>query len=170
MRTLALLFILVSGIATASSSNDAASLPDRLQSLAWLLGDWERVGLAEGRRGHERWRVDGGRYSGVGRTLEGTRVLFEETLRIELVDDELVYVAEVAGNARPVRFRCIEQSSGKVVFENPAHDFPKRIAYAVDGDRLEVRISGDSHERVFRFVRVAAPGAGSDPSGPSPPR
>ena len=42
-----------------------------------------------------------------------------------------------------------------VVFENAAHDFPKQIAYRLDGDQLEVTTSGDGRDIIFRFERVA---------------
>ncbi len=152
MRTILLLACFVAGVYShpVAAQADAGAL----QRLAWLVGDWTRTDLPEGRTGHEQWRFDGSRYVGVGVMLDGDRKAFEEKLSIDADPNGVYYVAEVPGNASPVRFRLVEQAENIAVFENAAHDFPKRIAYRADADRLEARISGNGREAAFRFERA----------------
>lgn len=158
MRTILLLACFVAGF-SPMAVRAADGVAPALESLAWLVGHWERTGLAEGRSGYERWQAQGSRYTGVGAMLHGDRTAFEEKLAIEADGDEVFYVAEVPGNAAPVRFRLVGQGAGSAVFENPGHDFPKRIAYRADGDRLEATISGNGRSNAFHFKRVPDPGS-----------
>ena len=41
----------------------------------------------------------------------------------------------------PVGFRLVASDGTSATFENPAHDFPQRIQYRRDGDRLVATIS-----------------------------
>ena len=56
---------------------------------------------------------------------------------------EMFYIPKVAENEYPVPFRCTSMESGRVVFENPTHDFPLKIIYQRSGeDELTVTIEG----------------------------
>lgn len=64
-----------------------------------------------------------------------------EFLRIADTTDGFSYYASPGGKV-PVEFRLKESGNRRVVFENPAHDFPQRILYWRDGERLVARIEG----------------------------
>lgn len=134
----------------------AAGTDARIESLDWLQGHWNRTGLPEGRAGHEHWHAADGALVGVGVLQRNGSTVFEEKLRIETHEGEVFYVADVPGNAAPVRFRMIEHSAASAVFENPSHDFPQRIAYRRDGEHLHATISGGGREIAFAFERDAA--------------
>ena len=59
------------------------------------------------------------------------------------------------------RFRMTASSAGQARFEDPTHDFPKRITYRrVDARRLVVLIDGgegDERAQEFRMENVACP-------------
>lgn len=153
-------FVLVACLAALGaigSGRAAEPLDPRLRPLAWLAGEWLRTDLPAGTTGVERWQVEGRELVGAGIRRKGAQVLFQEGLRLQADARGVVYVAEVAGNAAPVPFRLTSQGPGTAVFENPAHDFPKKIVYRLEGDRLEVRTSGAGREAVFRFARNRPP-------------
>ncbi|MEM6532337.1 MAG: hypothetical protein AAF654_06925 [Myxococcota bacterium] len=52
-----------------------------------------------------------------------------------------VFVGEPAG-ASPSEFSAVFQAENRVVFENPDHDWPKRIEYWRNSDTLHARASG----------------------------
>ncbi len=126
----------------------------RMDTLAWLLGSWQRTGLPAGSVGTETWRREGDDFVGVGSRYKQGRLAFEEKLRLTRDGDDVFYVADVAENPTPVRFRLVAQDAHSATFENPAHDFPKRIAYRLQGELLEVVTSGDGREVIFRFRRA----------------
>jgi hypothetical protein len=134
----------------------AAEGSEKLQQLSWVLGSWQRTGLPEGRIGYETWHVDGATFAGVGVSKRENQLLFEERLGLLEQDGNIYYVADVAGNPQPIRFKLVSSSNNQAVFTNPEHDFPKRIVYSLQGDQLEVSTSGDGKEIVFHFRKFAA--------------
>lgn len=145
-----LLASLLAGCVSGPARVDAVA---DLQRMDWLTGTWQRTDLSAGRSGYEQWRRDGEGFSGVGVARQRTETVFEETLRIELRDGAIVYVAGVAHNPAPVEFRLTDLDDDGFVFENPAHDFPQVIAYRRDGDLLQVRVSAGDRASEFRFKR-----------------
>ena len=131
-----------------------------LEGARWLLGSW----VADGgkRIVTETWtEVSPTTFEGVGVTRDGSdgSVVDGEALRLVAMADGVFYVAKVAHNDYPVAFRLTACDADRLVFENPGHDFPRRLEYRrVDDDRLEVLVS-DGAERGFRldFRRSPAP-------------
>jgi hypothetical protein len=127
-----------------------------LDALRWLLGDW--VAAGEGRTTMESWKeVSPSTFEGVGATRTDASSGFEttETLRLVEMGGEVFYLAKTRQNALPVAFKLSQCGVDRAVFENTAHDFPKRLDYRRRApDELLVRVS-DGGDRGFelRFVR-----------------
>jgi len=126
-----------------------------LASLDWLLGSWQRTGLPADRSGVEQWRRQGDAFEGEGRSYRDGALRFQERLRIVAEGAQLYYVADVAGNPAPVRFRLVAQVGQSAVFENPQHDFPQRIAYQRNGEQLTATVSAGERVQVFQFALSA---------------
>ena len=97
--------------------------------LAWLAGAW--VGTrSSGSSIEERWSPPlGGAMLAVSRTVNTSgKMNAFEYLRIVERDGGLVYVAQ-PGGAKGTEFVLTELSPTRAVFENPRHDYPKRIVY-----------------------------------------
>jgi hypothetical protein len=123
----------------ASTVNSAEPQIDKL---AWLAGCWAIDGAEPG--SEERWMpLAGGTMLGVSRTIEqGKTVAFEFMEIRHLPDGKLAFVAHPSGQDTTV-FTALRVSDSEVVFENPEHDFPQRVAYAKDGaSKLRARIEG----------------------------
>jgi hypothetical protein len=70
-----------------------------------------------------------------------------------LPDGQFAFVAHPSGQQTAV-FPLLRVTDAEVVVENPAHDFPQRIAYAREGEsKLRARIEGmrDGALRVIEF-------------------
>lgn len=109
--------------------------------LGWLVGTWTTTDgdLTT----TERWApLPDGALLGSG-YLGGEQVLvFAEALAIVDGPDGRALVAWPSRQA-PTAFPLVLQGPDEVAFENPAHDFPRRIAYRrTDPDTLEVTASG----------------------------
>jgi hypothetical protein len=102
--------------------------------LEWLSGAW--VGTrSSGSSIEERWSPPlGGAMLAVTRTVNtsGKMVGFEY-LRIVERDGGLVYVAQPAGRTA-TEFVLSEWTNSRAVFDNPRHDYPKRIVYELSAD------------------------------------
>ncbi len=75
-----------------------------------------------------------------------------EALEIVAIDGVATYVATPSDQARAT-FALTQRGPNEVVFENPTHDFPKRIAYRRIGDALVATVSGGKKELTWKFVR-----------------
>lgn len=123
----------------AVASPTASPRPAGVDDLAWMAGHWEMRG--ESRHVEEVWLAPEGRMLlGMGRTVRDGRAAAFEFLRIEARADGVFYVAS-PGGAPPTDFRLVTSEGTRAVFENPAHDFPQRIEYRLDGEALVARIS-----------------------------
>jgi hypothetical protein len=103
--------------------------------LAWIAGNW--VGT-RGTGGtitfEERWSPPkGGAMLATSRTVSRDKMSAFEFLRIVERDGGLVYIAQPGGIA-PTEFVLTELSAKRAVFDNPRHDYPKRITYELSAE------------------------------------
>lgn len=129
----------------------AASPAARVDDLGWLAGDW--ASEADGRWTEESWTSPrGGAMLGHSRSGRGEELREYEFLRIAAEGGgALAYIAMPQGGA-PVAFRLVRQEGSSAIFENPAHDYPQRIAYARDGDTLTATISAIDGSKARRWT------------------
>jgi hypothetical protein len=146
--------------ALASFVPAAAAGCDSLESLEWLLGEWVADGAKSTFR--ESWTaLSPTTWAGQG--VETPKAdparASSEDLRLVEMGAGVFYVAKVRHNALPVAFRLSECEGGRFVFENPAHDFPRRLDYRRGPDgRLQVRVSDGADEGfTLDFARQAVP-------------
>jgi hypothetical protein len=110
----------------------------------WIQGDW--CGGVENERIEEHWLSShGGLRLGLGRTLKGARTSSFEFLRIDVVDGVASYIAQPQG-APPTTFKRTAGGKDWVRFENPQHDFPKRVEYRRNGNALYAEIAGPGED------------------------
>jgi rhodanese-related sulfurtransferase len=96
---------------------------------------------------------------GVGRTVQGADLVEHELVVIREQGDRLAYEAHPSGQP-PATFLSETVTDASVVFQNPQHDFPKRVGYERSGqDALVAWIdAGPDSERPrqeFPYRRVA---------------
>ena len=117
------------GRSSTGAANPNAGAGGTIADLAWIAGDWQTD--PSGRAvSEEHWtRPAGGSMIGVSRTLVGDRTVSFEFLRIEVRGESIFYVASPKGRCPATDFKLTRVSGQEAVFENPEHDFPKRIIY-----------------------------------------
>ena len=145
------LFLLVPSFAATPLVAQSPSSP--IGHAAWLAGCWEmRVG---DRLTMEMWMPpDGGTMMGASRTTRAGVVREYEQLRLHTDGDTLIYSALPSGQ-RLADFKSTSISESSLVFENPTHDFPKKITYRrIGADSIVARVEGpgpDNTSRGFDF-------------------
>ena len=128
--------------------------------VAWIAGCWETT--RNGRHVVENWTApEGGTMMGVSRTVDNGRTKEWEFLIIREGAKGLEYVAKPSGQPEAT-FTSTSVSATEVVFENPAHDFPKKIHYRRDGNTLVAAIEGPMNGQTrrieFPYTRAACGG------------
>ncbi len=129
-----------------------ASGKDRtgIDRAAWLAGTW--VTETADQWTEERWASPrGGVMLGTSLTGRGAVASSFEYMRISLDDKgRLVFWGSPEGKP-PVPFPAADGAPNLLVFENPGHDYPTRITYRREGDRLTATISGPNGVNPMRW-------------------
>jgi hypothetical protein len=161
--------ILTATMLAIAAAQATPAVPDEqlvLQpDLGWLAGYW--LSCESGREVSETWSDRrGGVMMGYAIAASGAAVEWEQ-MRIEgdPASGALSFVAQPRGSTG-ASFRLVRSAPGEAVFENPAHDFPQRVIYRRDGDRLTGRIEG-AGGRAMEWRYAAAP---LNARCPAPPR
>jgi Domain of unknown function (DUF6265) len=150
---------LLSLVITASFNGmlTSAAVQNDISQLSWLAGDWQS---APGGRTQveEHWiQPAGGSMLGMSRTVAGSRTVEFEFLRIEQREDGIYYVAQPKGRCPATDFKLTRAGAQEAVFENPQHDFPKRIIYrktAEDSLTASIDAGEGSKAMTFSFRRM----------------
>jgi hypothetical protein len=113
-----------------------------LSSLGFMSGCW--AGSNGEERFEEMWtKPDSGSVLGVSRTMKGGKTTFTEYIQVRAnaAGEITMYIQlKLAEKATP--FKLVQADGKRAIFENPEHDFPKKIMYRVDGDGLFAQIEG----------------------------
>ena len=144
MRRCALILLLA--VTTQVSAQTPA-----LTDISWISGSWQSEG---GRRQiEEHWtKVAGESMLGMSRTVAGDKTVEFEYLRIEQRADGIYYVAHPKARCPGTDFKLTRASATEAVFENPQHDFPKRIIYRKSGDDvLTATIDGGEGTKAMSY-------------------
>ena len=112
-----------------------------VNTVGWLSGAWhERA--ANGEWFEEYWTpVRGQVMIGAGLSGRGDALKHFEHMRIERTADGRVDFIAMPDGAAPTRFALVRQTADEVVFENAGHDYPQRVRYRREGDKVVGEIS-----------------------------
>ena len=152
-------FLICAGLSPSVPGTEPAAI----EQLSWLSGCWERT--HGDRHIQEQWMAPaGGVMLGMSRTVEAGALREYEYMRIEEQGGGLVFIARPSGQ-EGASFPSISVTASKVVFENPAHDFPQRVIYARGEDgslqaRIEGAMDGKAQGVDFTLQRAACPAGG----------
>ncbi|QPQ56089.1 hypothetical protein IC614_05835 [Allosphingosinicella flava] len=142
------------GIIASAALGMAAQAPPAKPDLSWLAGYWLEC---DGEREvTETWsKPKGGIQLGHSITI-GRKSVSWEQMRIESRNGTLVFLAQPRG-APATAFPLVDAKPNEVTFENKAHDFPQRITYRRDVNRLTATISGTNAQDSALWIYQAAP-------------
>jgi hypothetical protein len=144
--------------AITGTARAAAPLAANISAVQWIGGTWSTAGVgtpppppAVPTVTEERWTSPaGGVMLAVARGVRGTAMPSFEFLCIAERAGGLVYTAMPNGRTPATDFMLTESTATSATFENPAHDFPKKIRYSLNAEGLLVtEVSGAAGSRVI---------------------
>jgi hypothetical protein len=96
-----------------------------------------------------------------GYFVKGSDTLINERVALQNLSNDIYYTSTVEeqNSKRPVSFTLTSGKGGVFIFENPKHDFPKRIVYElVNNDSLHAWIddgpAGTGQRNDFYYTRI----------------
>lgn len=132
----------------------SAELSPALAPLAWWLGDWQATA---GATGSEHWVASSGVIFGIAlHDGGGFEVMVVDDGDGPGKPDGALRLYAMPGGTRSVEFTAHALAARSATFANPAHDYPKSITYARDGDTLTATLAGDGKSDAFAFARTTA--------------
>jgi hypothetical protein len=131
---------------------------DSLRSFGFMAGCWRGPTRGGGVIEEYYTAPSANVMLGVTRYLQGDRVVEFEFTSIVREDSAIIVTPRPEGQ-QPAQFRVTRIARDSAVWENPTHDFPRRIAYRrLPGDTLVARIEGPGKEGTrsmeWRMTRV----------------
>lgn len=127
-----------------------------LEKANWFLGKWEYI--TPFKSFTEEWKKENDSlFLSECFLVKEKDTIYAETIRLELIKNELFYIITITNQNynKPVTFKLTSSTSDYLVFENPTHDFPKKITYKlVNKDSLYAEISGDGRIEGIPFKKV----------------
>ena len=128
-----LLLPLAIALLSFAAHAQAPATKPTLQDFAWLAGHW-RIEQSD-RLIDEHWMApEGGLMMGMARNVQAGKVReYEFTLLRQEPNGDILYIASPSKQTETA-FKLTSLRDGEAVFENPEHDFPKKIVYARQSD------------------------------------
>ncbi|MDO9373462.1 MAG: DUF6265 family protein [Ferruginibacter sp.] len=130
------------------------------EQLQQLEGLW-LMKTSKGFLGEEWKKTNEQLLSNRGFRIKGLDTTVTETVALEYRDNNIFYTSTVSGqnNQQPITFTLTSAFGNKFVFENPSHDYPKRITYhLLSKDSLSAWIDDGNtepaKEKVFNYTRA----------------
>lgn len=147
--------VLISSSIFLLLSNGLAS--QSLSDINWILGEWKYTSSKYSN--YESWnKKSDSLYWGINRRSVEGKMRPNEELRIYRRNDTILYSAKVfdQNDRQAIEFYATELSDSLMIFQNPGHDFPKRIQYQmINRDSLKVIIADDQKEFIFLFEKYS---------------
>lgn len=128
-----LLLPLAIALLSLAARAQAPAAKPTLQDFAWLAGHW-RIEQSD-RLIDEQWMAPaGGLMMGMARNVQAGKVReYEFTLLRQEPNGDILYIASPSKQTETA-FKLTSLRNDEAVFENPEHDFPKKIVYARQPD------------------------------------
>ena len=133
----------------------AAAEPAKVGDLSWISGRW--MSDDGSKWTEENWSsAKGGVLLGNSKQGSGSETVEYELLRISPDQNGVLTYWASPGGRPPTPFALTTSTPNYALFENPKHDYPTRIEYRRDGDKLTATISGPggANPMSWRHTRV----------------
>ncbi|MBG6111265.1 hypothetical protein IWX84_002149 [Flavobacterium sp. CG_9.10] len=124
--------------------NSDSNEKDKIKLSRWLLGNWENK-TPDGNLSENWKKVNDSTFQANSYFIKGKDTVHFESILLNQKGEQLTYNATVKGqnNNKPVTFKLTNSTEKQLFFENPKHDYPKKIIYTqIADDSLVTEISG----------------------------
>ena len=124
-------------------------------SFDWLLGKWKRTNDKAGKETFENWQKnDANEYIGFGFTLQDQDTIQQEKMRLISLNDHWSLEVQPQDEPQPISFLMTSYNDHEFTCEKKDRDFPNKIKYWKNGDKLNAMVSGSDLKIPFEFERL----------------
>lgn len=126
-----------------------------IADLDWIIGT--RSSQQDQMLIYESWsKTSDELLTGKSYYTENGDTMLLETIGIKQIDGELFYCPAVSNQneGKAIEFKLTSKNPNELVFENPEHDFPKKIVYIQEGNNINAWIEGDGKKVPFYMTKI----------------
>ena len=128
---------------------------EKSENFDWLLGKWKRLNEEEGKETFENWnKINDTEYSGIGFTMQNGDTIKQEKIRLTKTSEKWNLTVKVPEESESITFNGISHNETEFTCENNEIDFPNKIKYWKNGNRINAMVSGGEMEIPFEFEKL----------------
>ena len=128
---------------------------EKPENFDWLLGKWKRLNEEEGKETFENWnKIKENEYSGLGFTMQNGDTIKQEKIQLTKVNGKWNLSVKVPEESESITFNGISHNENEFTCENTEIEFPNKIKYWRNGNRINAIVSGGEMEILFEFEKL----------------
>ena len=133
----------------------STALIEKSENFDWLLGKWKRLNEGEGKKTFENWKkIKKKEYSGIGFTMQNGDTIKQETIRLTKTSGKWNLIVKVPEEPESITFNGVSHSGTEFTCENNEIDFPNKIKYWKNGNKINATVSGGEMKISFEFEKM----------------
>lgn len=137
---------------TVKSNSESSTVTENFD---WLLGSWHRINEKDGKETYEIWnKINNTEYIGVGYTLQNSDTIWKENIKLIKSDKDWNFEVSGMGESSPTIFKLTKIDIESFTCENELNEFPKKIKYYKNENKITAVISGGDMKIPFEFERL----------------
>lgn len=134
---------------------ETPELTEKSTNFDWLLGEWERLNEEEGKKTFENWnKISNTEYSGIGFTIQNGDTLKQEQIQLINTGGKWNLTVKVPEEVESITFKMTNHSDDEFTCENIEIDFPNKIRYWKNGNKINASVSNTEMEIQFEFEKL----------------
>jgi hypothetical protein len=139
----------------ASSNTKTAEVSEKSIDFDWLLGEWKRLNEEEGKKTFENWeKISDAEYLGIGFTMQRGDTIKQEKIRLINTSGKWNLTVTVPEEKESITFKMTNHSGNEFTCENNEIDFPNKIRYWKDGNKIKASVSNAEMVIPFEFEKL----------------
>jgi len=140
---------------TESIETESSTKTGVAENFDWLTGKWKRLNEEAGKETFENWdKTSPSEYSGIGFSMKGGDTISQENMSLIESNGKWSLFVKTKDEKAPIEFKMTESKINEFICINDSIDFPKRIHYQLEGEKLKAKISNEKMEIPFEFERI----------------
>lgn len=128
---------------------------EKAENFDWLVGKWQRLNEEEGKETFENWdKINESEYTGIGFTMQHGDTIKQEKIRLTAVNGNWNLNVKTPDEYEFTTFAGISHNENEFTCGNDEIDFPNRIKYLKNGERLNAIVSSKDMAILFEFEKL----------------
>ena len=137
------------------TATKSTTLIGESENFDWLLGKWKRLNEVEGKETFENWeKIKETEYLGIGFTMQKNDTINQEKMRLININGKWNLIVKIPQESESITFNGISHTENEFTCENNENDFPNKIKYWKNGERINAMVSGGKMEIPFEFEKL----------------